>query len=87
MHWHEQKAQAEREEMFRRVLRAETECSRLPKVLISERLITPPNVGSGGGSCLPSMVVVAPGASMLAIMIAVQIISHSAQRERDYCKD
>src|SRR5512139_3865827 len=25
-------------------------------------LITPPNFGSGGGSCLPSMVVVAPGA-------------------------
>ena len=24
-------------------------------------LITPPNFGSGGGSCLPSMVVVAPG--------------------------
>src|SRR4030095_3598076 len=24
-------------------------------------LITPPNCGSGGGSCLPSMVVVAPG--------------------------
>ena len=24
-------------------------------------LITPPNVGSGGGSCLPSIVVVAPG--------------------------
>ena len=24
-------------------------------------LITPPNFGSGGGSCLPSIVVVAPG--------------------------
>jgi hypothetical protein len=24
-------------------------------------LITPPNFGSGGGSCFPSMVVVAPG--------------------------
>ena len=24
-------------------------------------LITPPNFGSGGGNCLPSMVVVAPG--------------------------
>ena len=24
-------------------------------------LITPPNVGSGGGSCFPSIVVVAPG--------------------------
>src|SRR5216110_3706962 len=24
-------------------------------------LITPPNLGSGGGSCFPSMVVVAPG--------------------------
>ena len=29
-------------------------------------LITPPNVGSGGGSCLPSMVVVALGEPRLA---------------------
>src|SRR6476646_3739192 len=31
----------------------------LESVAIS--LITPPNFGSGGGSCFPSMVVVAPG--------------------------
>src|SRR6201997_5720242 len=28
---------------------------------VAVSLITPPNVGSGGGSCFPSMVVVAPG--------------------------
>src|SRR4029077_17781071 len=28
---------------------------------VAVSLITPPNFGSGGGSCFPSMVVVAPG--------------------------
>src|SRR6476660_4372144 len=28
---------------------------------VAVSLITPPNCGSGGGSCFPSMVVVAPG--------------------------
>src|SRR4030095_12097158 len=28
---------------------------------VAASLITPPNFGSGGGSCFPSMVVVAPG--------------------------
>src|SRR6266481_4994762 len=30
-------------------------------------LITPPNFGSGGGSCLPSMVVVAPGSPSVPV--------------------
>src|SRR5437867_2112560 len=39
---------------------------------VAVSLITPPNFGSGGGSCFPSMVVVAPGEPGVPVVCCVQ---------------
>src|SRR5216683_400885 len=50
---------------------------------LASSLITPPNFGGSGGSCLPSMVVVAlgePGAPLICWACAVKVASGSNKK-------